>query len=110
MQPLFVIARGEVRYRVHLLDIVARTTGDRHSCDALHSVHAPFPLVVKYRFVLLTHDGTEPVHAAHIVNTVHACSPYAQSVTSCELQCYWLLWLSLFAPLKQHCQRQAEVR
>src|SRR5262249_53340683 len=110
MQPLFVIARGEVRYRVHLLDIVAGTTGDRHSCDALHSVHAPFPLVVKYRFVLLTHDGTEPVHATHVMNTVHACSPSAQSVTVCELRCCWLLWLSLFDLLKQLCQWEAEVR
>src|SRR4030095_15041660 len=75
MQPLLVIARGEIRCWVHLLDIVAGATGNRDWRGDLHGEDTPFPVVVKHGFVVLPHDGTEPVHPAHVVNTVHADSP-----------------------------------
>src|SRR4029450_6758473 len=79
MQPLLVIARGEIRCRVHLLDIVAGATGNRDWRGDLHGEDTPFPVVVKHGFVLLPHDGTEPVHPSHVVNTVHATSPVCSS-------------------------------
>src|SRR4029453_6915306 len=75
MQPLLVIARGEISCWVHLLDVVAGATGNRDWRGNLHGEDTPFPVVVKHWFVLLPHDGTEPVHPAHVVNTVHADSP-----------------------------------
>src|SRR5712691_7942925 len=75
MQPLLVIARGEICCRVHLLDTVAGAAWNRHWGGDAQGEHTPFPVVVKHWFVLLPHDGTEPVHASHIVNTVHAASP-----------------------------------
>src|SRR4030095_5911633 len=79
MQPLLVIARGEIRCWVHLLDIVAGATGNRDWRGDLHGEDTPFPVVVKHGFVLLPHDGTEPVHPSHVVNTVHATSPVCSS-------------------------------
>src|SRR5215475_7566555 len=75
MQPLLVIARAEIRCRIHVLDVVAGATRNRDWRGDLHGEDTPFPVVVKHRFVLLPHDGTEPVHPAHVVNTVHATSP-----------------------------------
>src|SRR4029453_3006753 len=75
MQPLLVIARGEIRSRVHLLDVVAGATGNRDWRGDLHGQDTPFPVMVKHGFVLLPHDGTEPVHPSHVVNTIHDASP-----------------------------------
>src|SRR6266480_6178792 len=40
-----------------------------------HSAHAPFPGRVKGRHFLVMPDRAEPVHASHVVHTVHEPSP-----------------------------------
>src|SRR4029450_13584174 len=75
MQPFLVIARGEIRCWVHLLDVVAEAAGNRDWRGDAHGEHPSFPVVVKHWFVLLPHNGTEPVHPSHVMNTVHAAFP-----------------------------------
>ena len=75
VQPFFVITRGQVVDRIHLLDVMPGAPWNRHRRRPLHGEYAPFPGMVEHRFVLLPLDGAKAVHAPHIVNAVHARSP-----------------------------------
>ena len=74
-KPSFIIARREILAGRNSLDGVTELI-DVDSCRAdpetrRKRIHAPFPVRVKDRFVLLADDRAEAVHPTHVMNTVH---------------------------------------
>jgi hypothetical protein len=71
MQPLFVVAGGQVVDRVHLLNIMPEAARNGHRSGSRYGKYSPLPGLVEDGFVLFPHHGTEPVHAPHIMNAIH---------------------------------------
>src|SRR5207249_3037562 len=76
-----VVGRAHALDRVpHLVEVVELSHGSEQ-----HAEDAPFPRLVKKRFVLLAYHQTETVHAAEIMDAVHDSSVVAQTAVGYHL-------------------------
>src|SRR5207245_6099689 len=83
-QPFLVVRHAEIfgrRQELELMtgvvQVLSAAAGSQHARDG---IGPRFPGRVKHRLVLLVLDGTHAVHAAHVVDAVHAFPPATETL------------------------------
>ena len=78
VEPFLVIARLKIELRWHVLDrraLLRRRVHTRYLASDGDAMHPAFPWGVEGWLVRLDGNGAEPVHAAHIMDSVHVLAP-----------------------------------